>query len=85
MGSVGLKTKPVKLGVESGGGWGEEEEGRKGTGREGWKGGFDQNTLHGLGMAAFHPALRKPKKVGFCKFEANLVSIVSFRPAGAVK
>lgn len=47
--------------------------------------GFDQNTLHGLSMVACHPALRKPKKVGFCEFEANLVSIVSFRPAGAIK
>lgn len=61
------------------------EEGRKGTGSEGWKGGFEQNTLYGPSMVAFHPALRKQKKVGFCELEANLVSIVSFRPAGAIK
>lgn len=79
---MGLRTKPMKLGGESGR---RREEGRKGTGREGWKGGFDQNTLYGPSMVAFHPALKKQKKVGFCELEANLVSIVSFRPAGAIK
>lgn len=79
-GLSGFKNKTHEVGSGRRG-----EEDRKGTGREGWKGGFDQNTLHGLSMVACHPALGKPKKVGFCEFEANLVSIVSFRPAGAIK